>query len=49
MLTKEDLEDILDQYVQSFVPAMQRWKYHLILAKGGMDYTHLSEQSMLEL
>jgi hypothetical protein len=26
---------------------MQRWKYHLILAKGGMDYAHLSEQSML--
>ena len=47
VLTKEDLEGILDQYVQSFVPAMQRWKYHLILAKGGMDYAHLSEQSML--
>jgi CRISPR type I-D-associated protein Csc3/Cas10d len=46
VLTKKDLEDVLDQYVQSFVPAMQRWKYHLILAKGGMDYSHLSEQSM---
>jgi hypothetical protein len=26
---------------------MQRWKYHLILAKGGEEYAHLSERSML--
>jgi CRISPR type I-D-associated protein Csc3/Cas10d len=47
MLTTEVLENVLDQYVQSFIPAMQRWKYHLILAKGGEEYAHLSEQSML--
>jgi CRISPR type I-D-associated protein Csc3/Cas10d len=47
MLSKETLEEILDQYVQDFIPAMQRWRYHLILAKGGVEYAHLSEQSML--
>jgi CRISPR type I-D-associated protein Csc3/Cas10d len=46
MLTIEVLENVLDQYVQRFIPAMQRWRYHLILAKGGMEYAHLSEQSM---
>jgi hypothetical protein len=33
MLGNETLEEILDQYVQDFIPAMQRWRYHLILAK----------------
>src|SRR5262245_5401176 len=47
MLSKETLEEVLDQYVRDFIPAMQRWRYHLILAKGGIEYPHLSEQSML--
>jgi hypothetical protein len=47
MLGNETLEEILDQYVRDFIPAMQRWRYHLILAKGGAEYPHLSEQSML--
>lgn len=47
MLSQDTLEDILDQYVQDFIPAMQRWRYHLTLAKGGPEYAHLSEQSML--
>jgi len=47
MLSKESLEEALDQFVQDFIPAMQRWRYHLLLAKGGIEYPHLSEQSML--
>jgi len=47
MLNKQSLEEALDQFVQDFIPAMQRWRYHLILAKGGIEYPHLSEQSML--
>lgn len=47
MLSRETLEEVLDQFVRDFVPAMQQWRYHLILAKGGIEYPHLSEQSML--
>ena len=47
MISKEALENVLDQFVRDFIPAMQRWRYHLILAKGGIEYPHLSEQSML--
>jgi len=46
MLMIGDLEQILDEYVQKVIPAMYRLRYHLILAKGGPDYPHLSEQSM---
>lgn len=41
------IEDVLRQYVDRFVPAMLQWRYHLILAKGGPDYPHLPEQSLL--
>ena len=47
MLSQNTLKDILDEYVQDVIPAMQRRQYHLILAKGGPEYAHLSEQSML--
>ena len=40
------VEDTLREYVNKFVPAMLRWRYHLILAKGGPDYPHLPEQSL---
>jgi len=46
MVRLEDLEQTLDEYVQKVIPAMYRLRYHLILAKGGPDYSHLSEQSM---
>lgn len=47
MLNQDTLEDILNEYIQAVIPAMQRRQYHLILAKGGPEYAHLSEQSML--
>jgi hypothetical protein len=40
-----DLEEILNEYLDRFVPAMLRWRYHLTLVKGGPDYPHLPEQS----
>src|SRR5918996_3443987 len=46
MVKLEDLEETLDEYVQRVIPAMYRLRYHLILAKGGPEYRHLSEQSM---
>jgi len=46
MLELSVIERVLDEYVQRFVPAMQRWRYHLILAKGGPEYAHLPEQSL---
>ncbi|HXH12396.1 MAG TPA: type I-D CRISPR-associated protein Cas10d/Csc3 [Alphaproteobacteria bacterium] len=46
MVKVEDLEQILDAYVQKIIPAMYRQRYHLILAKGGPNYSHLPEQSM---
>jgi hypothetical protein len=45
MLRLSDIEQVLDEYVEQFVPAMLRWQYHLTLVKGGPDYPHLSEQS----
>lgn len=45
MLTAQDIERILNEYVDRFVPATLRWKYHLMLVKGGPEYPHLSEQS----
>ncbi|HET90725.1 MAG TPA: type I-D CRISPR-associated protein Cas10d/Csc3, partial [Chloroflexi bacterium] len=47
MLTLSDVEQALDEYIERFIPAMLRWKYHLILVKGGPDYPHLPEQSHL--
>jgi hypothetical protein len=44
-LTLSDVEQILNEYLERFVPAMLRWHYHLILVKGGPEYPHLSEQS----
>jgi len=46
MITKEAIENALVEYIQRFVPAMYKWRYHLILAKGGPDYPHLPEQSL---
>jgi len=45
MFNLTDLEEILDEYIGQFVPAMLRWQYHLILVKGGPEYPHLPEQS----
>ena len=46
MVRLEDLEQTLDEYVQKIIPSMYRLRYHLVLAKGGPEYPHLSEQSM---
>jgi CRISPR type I-D-associated protein Csc3/Cas10d len=46
MVRLEDLEETLNEYVQKAIPAMYGLQYHLVLAKGGPDYPHLSEQSM---
>ena len=45
MLRLSDIEQVLDEYVKQFVPAMLRWQYHLTLVKGGPEYPHLPEQS----
>jgi hypothetical protein len=45
MLSSSDVAQILDEYVERFVPAMLRWQYHLTLVKGGPEYPHLPEQS----
>lgn len=45
MVTQEELEQILSDYVGEIVPAMRSRQYHLILVKGGPEYPHLSEQS----
>jgi len=45
MLTLPDVDEILNEYLERFVPAMLREQYHLILVKGGPDYPHLPEQS----
>jgi hypothetical protein len=45
MITLQDIEATLSEYVERFVPAMLRWQYHLTLVKGGPDYSHLPEQS----
>jgi hypothetical protein len=45
MLRLSDIEQVLDEYVEQFVPAMLRWQYHLTLVKGGPEYPHLPEQS----
>jgi hypothetical protein len=47
MLTLPDVDEILSEYLERFVPAMLRQQYHLILVKGGPDYPHLPEQSHL--
>ena len=39
------LEEIIEEYIERFVPAMLEFNYHLTLVKGGPDYPHLSEQS----
>ena len=44
-ITSNELEEIIEEYVDQFVPAMLKLNYHLTLVKGGPDYPHLSEQS----
>lgn len=39
------IEHVLEEYLAKFMPAMLRWRYHLILVKGGPEYAHLPEQS----
>jgi hypothetical protein len=46
MVRIDDLEQMLDEYVQKVIPAMYGLRYHLRLAKGGPEYSHLPEQSM---
>lgn len=45
MITLQQLDEAITQYNAEIVPAMLRSNYHLILVKGGKDYSHLSEQS----
>ncbi len=47
MTTREELEKLLELYLEKVLPAMLRRQYHLRLVKGGPDYPHLSEQSHL--
>lgn len=44
---KKVIEDVLDDYIARILPALYRQRYHLRLAKGGPDYPHLPEQSLL--
>lgn len=41
------LAETLQDYLDQVLPAMYRRGYHLRLAKGGPDYQHLPEQSLL--
>ncbi len=45
MITLPEIENILNEYIAKYVPAMMKWNYHLILVKGGPEYKHLPEQS----
>ncbi len=45
MLKLSEVEEILTEYSELFVPAMLEWEYPLTLVKGGPDYPHLPEQS----
>lgn len=45
MLDLSELEGVLEEYIDEFIPAMLRRRYHLILVKGGPEYSHLPEQS----
>lgn len=45
MLSHDQLDTILAEYVEQVIPAMLRRSYHLILVKGGPEYPHLPEQS----
>ncbi len=47
-MTKPDIQNILNEYIEIVIPAMYEQKYHLILAKGGIDYPYLCEQSHLK-
>lgn len=48
MIPDEDkLKVVLQTYLQTCYPAMLRQRYHLLLAKGGPEYPHLSEQPLL--
>jgi hypothetical protein len=41
------INQVIEEYLDQVLPAMYRQKYNLLLAKGGPDYPHLSEQSFL--
>lgn len=45
MLELNTIDEIVNEYVETIVPAMLRQNYHLRLVKGGPDYPHLAEQS----
>lgn len=45
MLLQDQLDDILAVYIEQAIPAMLKRSYHLILVKGGPEYSHLPEQS----
>lgn len=45
MLSHDQLDTILAEYVEQVIPTMLRRSYHLILVKGGPEYPHLPEQS----
>ena len=45
MIKLSEIENILDEYVEKYIPAMMKWGYHLTLVKGGPEYKHLPEQS----
>ncbi|RME81351.1 MAG: type I-D CRISPR-associated protein Cas10d/Csc3, partial [Caldilineae bacterium] len=45
MLNQDTLRSMVEEYIETVVPAMLEEGYHLILVKGGPDYPHLPEQS----
>ncbi|MFQ6100054.1 MAG: type I-D CRISPR-associated protein Cas10d/Csc3 [Anaerolineae bacterium] len=45
MPTVSEIEQVLNEYVEKYIPVMLRQGYHLVLVKGGPDYPHLPEQS----
>ncbi|XWK91239.1 MAG: type I-D CRISPR-associated protein Cas10d/Csc3 [Phormidium sp.] len=47
LIDKIPIKKILNDYINIVIPALYKQKYHLLLAKGGVDYPHLSEQSFL--
>jgi hypothetical protein len=46
-LSISQIDKVLNEYINQIVQTLYREDYHLRLAKGGPDYTYLSEQSFL--
>lgn len=46
-LEVDQIEEVIGKYLEDCYPAMMQENYHLRLAKGGPDYPHLPEQSLI--